>query len=97
MAPQSPSFLEQPIGDSDLVPHLDDAKPFDSTFVLLHWIKSCRNGMGLSEHNINNLLQKVLFHKSFHLNQVKVKSATNCENYDAKMYQREDGWLKYVV
>jgi len=28
---------------------------------------------------------------------VKVRSATNCENYDAKMYQREDGWLKYVV
>jgi hypothetical protein len=45
---QSLSFLEQPISDNDLVPHLDDAKPFDCTFVLLHWIKSCRNGMGLS-------------------------------------------------
>jgi hypothetical protein len=53
--------------------------------------------MGLLECDINNLLQKVLFHKSFQLNQMKVRSTIDCENYDTKMYQREDGWLEYVV
>jgi hypothetical protein len=49
--------------------------------------------MGLLDHNIN-LLWKVLFHKSFHLNQVKVRSTIDYENY---VYQREHGWLEYVV
>jgi hypothetical protein len=53
--------------------------------------------MGLFEHDINNLLWKMLFHKSFHLNQAKIRSTIDCETYDADMYHRQDGWLEYVV
>jgi hypothetical protein len=53
--------------------------------------------VGLFEHDINNLLWKVLFHKSFHLNQAKIRSTTDCETYDANMYHRQDGWLECVV
>jgi hypothetical protein len=53
--------------------------------------------MGLLEHDINNLLQNVLFHKSFQLSQVKLRSIVDCEIHDANLYQKKDGWLEYVV
>ncbi len=53
--------------------------------------------MGLFEHDINNLLWKVLFHKSFHLSHAKIRSTIDCETYDVDMYHRQDGWLEYVV
>jgi hypothetical protein len=65
-------------------------EPFDSFFSLLHWIQFCKNGMGLLKCDINNLTFKVLFHKSFRLDEVITKYTTNCEIYDVAMYSKED-------
>jgi hypothetical protein len=46
------------VDESDLIeinPNCEDKEPFDSSFSFLHWIRSCKNGMGLLEHDINNL------------------------------------------
>jgi hypothetical protein len=57
----------------------EDVELFDSIFVLLHQIPSCRNGIELLKCDINHLTLKVLFHKSFNLNEGKINSTTNCE------------------
>jgi len=43
-------------------------------------IISCKNGKRLLKCVINNLTFKVLFRKSFRLDEVRIKSTTDCEN-----------------
>jgi hypothetical protein len=78
-------------------PPKDVQPPYDSTFALVHWIQHCKNGMGLSKQNITNLLCNVIFHKSFKLKNVKVRSVVDCYRYDDGIYVKEDGWLEYGV
>jgi hypothetical protein len=76
-------FIEPLANDSDSMeinPNCKGKEPFDSTFAVLHWIISCKNGMSLLKCDINNLTFKVLFRKSFRLDEVIIKSTTDCEN-----------------
>jgi hypothetical protein len=75
----------------------DVQPPYDLTFALVHWIRHCKNGMGLSERVITNLFCNVIFHKSFKLEDVKVRSAADCNRYEDGIYVKEDGWLEYGV
>jgi hypothetical protein len=76
---------------------LQEERPYDSTFSLVNWIRHCKNGMGLSERDITNLFRNVLFHKSFKLEDVTVKSVSDCNNYEDALHRYEDGWLEYKV
>ena len=51
----------------------------------------------LSEWNITNLFKNVLFHKSFKLQDVTVKSVSDCNNYEHVLHCHDDGWLEYKV
>lgn len=67
--PDEPSFDEDEFLQST---RPTEAPPYDSTYALMHWIRHCRNGMGLSQTDITNLFQDVIFHKSFKLHEVTV-------------------------
>jgi len=62
------------------IPDDPNPPPCESTFSLVHWIKHCRAIIGLSNKDINFLFEKVLFHPSFKLEDVIVRSTTqiNC-------------------
>jgi hypothetical protein len=71
--------------------------PFDSTHALMHWIRHCHNGSGLSNRDIKNLLNNVLYHKDFELDQVSVRSLKDCVAYDDNIHEEKDKWLEYLV
>jgi hypothetical protein len=54
------------------------------------------NGIGLSKCDINHLPHNMLFHKSFNLNEVKIRSTTNCEKYYTKCITKKMVGWSYV-
>ena len=70
----------------------DDSKvPYDSTFSLVHWIRTCRNNNGLSIRDINVLFNQVLFHPSFKLEDVSVRSSVDLDSYEGETLAAADG------
>jgi len=70
---------------------------YDSTFSIINWIRTCKKGGGLSNSDIDRLFKQVLFHPSFKLEDVSVKSSYDVENYEKKFYNEADGWKKEVI
>lgn len=66
-----------------------DTQEFDSTVHLLHFIRSCRNQMGLSKSDID-LLLKTLFHPLFVLSKVAFRTALELEQYEAASTEEDD-------
>ncbi len=57
---------------------------YDSTFSLVHWIKHCKAMIGLSNQNTNNLVWDVIFHPSFFLENVNIRSIVDLKTYCSK-------------
>jgi len=53
-----------------------------------------KKGGGLSNSDIDKLFKQVLFHPSFKLEDVLVKSSYDVENYGKQIYNEVDGWKK---
>ncbi len=77
----------------NLVSILDDPNPppYDCTFSHVHWIKHCRATIGLSSKDINSLFEKVLFHPSFKLEDVNVRSIAQINHYEQFLKQKMVG------
>ncbi len=69
----------------------------DSTFSLMHWIRHCEAIIGLSNKDINPLFEKVLFHPSFKLEDVIVRSTTQIDCYEQIIFRKKDGWDQYFI
>lgn len=80
---------------------LDQSEPsshvYDSTFSLINWIRTCKKGGGLSNSDIDKLFKQVLFHPSFKLEEVSVRSPYDVENYEKTLYNEADGWKKEEI
>ncbi len=63
----------------------------------MHWIRHCRATTGLSNKDINSLFDKVLFHPSFKLEDVSVRSAAQIDRYEQTIFRPEDGWDQYLI
>jgi hypothetical protein len=63
----------------------------------VHWIKHCRATIGLSNKHINSLFEKILFHPSFKLEDVSVRSTTQIDYYEQTIFRTEDGWDQYLI
>lgn len=50
--------------------------------------------LGCQKCDINHLTHNMLFHKPFNLNEVKIRSTTNCEKYYTKHITKKNGWLE---
>ncbi len=70
---------------------------YDSIFSLVHWIKHCKAIIGLSNKDSNNLFWDVIFHPSFLLENVNIKSIVDLKTYKQQLFKKEDGWNEYVV
>ena len=79
------------------IPYLPQTQSFDSTFSLVHWMRTCNNGGGLSTRDITSLFKNVLFHQSFKLEDVSVKSSIDVENYGKSLYIKDDGWKEHTI
>jgi hypothetical protein len=66
-----------------------DTQEFDSTVHLLHFIRRCRNQMGLSKSDID-LLLKTLFHPLFVLSEVAFRTALELEQYEEASIEEDD-------
>jgi hypothetical protein len=64
------------------IPNDLNPPPYDSTFSLVHWIRHCRATIGPSNEDINSLFEKILFHPSFKLKDVSVKSVAQIDYYE---------------
>lgn len=51
----------------------------------------------LSIQDTNVLFKTILFHKSFKLDKVSMKSSTDCKNYKNIHYQENNGWIEYLI
>lgn len=63
-------------------------KAYDSTTHLIHFIRTCRNNLGLSQHDIDSLL-KMLFHPSFDLNSISLRNVRDVEHFEDDLYKGE--------
>lgn len=63
-------------------------KAYDSTTHLIHFIRTCRNKSGLSQHDIDSLL-KMLFHPSFDLNSISLRNVRDVEHFEDDLYKGE--------
>jgi len=62
---------------------------FDSTFSLVHFIRTCRNKEGLSQKDINSLLE-LLHDPRFEISKVCVKNFQDVARYEEKSYKPEE-------
>lgn len=62
---------------------------FDSTFSLVNFIRTCRNKEGLSQKDINALLE-LLHDPRFEISKVCVKNFQDVDRYEEKSYKPED-------
>ncbi|CAM6050719.1 unnamed protein product, partial [Sphagnum compactum] len=60
-------------------------------------IRHCRATIGLSNKDINSLVDKVLFHPSFKLEDVSVRFAAQIDRYEQTIFRTEDGWDQYLI
>ena len=67
---------------------------YNSTFSLINWIRTCKKGGGLSNNDIDKLFKQVLFHPSFKLEEVSVRSPYDVNNYEKTLFNESDGWKK---
>jgi hypothetical protein len=78
--------------------NLAQFQPFDSTFSLVHWTRTCNNGGGLSTKDMASLFKQVLFHPSFNIGDVSVKSVVDVENYGNQvLYNEAHGWKEHEI
>jgi hypothetical protein len=63
----------------------------------VHWIKHCRANIGLSNKHINSSFEKVLFHSSFKLEDVNVRSTAQIDCYEQTIFRTKDGWDQYLI
>jgi hypothetical protein len=84
------------IGAND--PNLAQFQSFDSTFSLVHWIKTCTYEGGLSTKDMASLFKQVLIHPSFNIGDVFVKSVVDVENYGNQvLYNEAHGWKEHEI
>jgi len=74
------------------IPNDPNPPPCDSTFSLKDWIIHCKAIIGLSNKDINSLFEKVLFHPSFKLEDVIVRSTTQIDCYEQIIFRKKNGW-----
>ena len=63
-------------------------KAYDSTTHLIHFIRTCQNNLGLSQHDIDSLL-KMLIHPSFDLNSISLRNVHDVEHFEDDLYKGE--------
>ena len=79
-------------------PNLAQFQSFDSTFSLVHWIRTCNNGRGLSTKNMASLFKQVMFHPSFNIGDVFVESVVDVENYGNQiLYNEAHNWKEHEI
>lgn len=88
---------ESPVDDFSFFQEDDSKVPYDSTFSLVHWIRTCRNNSGLSIRDINVLFNQVLFHPSFKLEDVSVRSSAEMDSYEGETLAAADGWKQELI
>jgi len=62
---------------------------FDSTFHLVQFFRTCKNMEGLSEHDMDSLLN-ILFHPEFNVKKVAVRTSKDVKNFETELYKVDD-------
>ena len=93
--PPTPIF-ESPVDDFSIFEEDDSKVLYDSTFSLVHWILTCKNNSSLSVRDINILFNQVLFHPSFELEDISVRSTVDLDSYEGHTLTIEDGWKQEI-
>lgn len=62
---------------------------FDSTFHLVQFFRTCKNMEGLSEHDMDSLLN-ILFHPEFDVKKVVVRTSEDVKNFETELYKVDD-------
>lgn len=88
--------------DFDSLYDLDESEgtgkaAYNSTLALVNWIRHCRSTIGLSNSDIQSLFKGVLFHPSFALNDVNVRSVSELVKYEESLLTKGENWLTHVV